>query len=165
MLKFDLSLLCFLLSSISNINDKSISRESSPGHIDGNGVFCHWTTDPLIVRTASGLCQTVASSCALQACTQPLLIKTGWPSGLRRWLKAPFRKVLIKFGEPVGWPKESSSITAARPLCQNACTKPNPATRNRTRDHLIAAHTYGRMLYQLSYSRLEWLLGTADTYA
>ena len=29
----------------------------------------------------------------------------------------------------------------------------NPATRNRTRDHLIAAALYSQMLYQLSYSR------------
>jgi hypothetical protein len=29
-----------------------------------------------------------------------------------------------------------------------------PATRNRTRDHLIAAAVYSQMLYQLSYSRL-----------
>ena len=29
----------------------------------------------------------------------------------------------------------------------------NPATRNRTRDHLIAAAIYSQMLYQLSYSR------------
>ena len=29
-----------------------------------------------------------------------------------------------------------------------------PATRNRTRDHLIAATVYSQMLYQLSYSRL-----------
>ena len=29
----------------------------------------------------------------------------------------------------------------------------NPATRNRTRDHLIAADIYSQMLYQLSYSR------------
>ena len=28
-----------------------------------------------------------------------------------------------------------------------------PATRNRTRDHLIAAEVYSQMLYQLSYSR------------
>ena len=32
--------------------------------------------------------------------------------------------------------------------------KKNPATRNRTRDHLIAAAFYSQMLYQLSYSRL-----------
>ena len=30
---------------------------------------------------------------------------------------------------------------------------PNPAIRNRTRDHLIAAAVYSQMLYQLSYSR------------
>ena len=29
----------------------------------------------------------------------------------------------------------------------------NPAARNRTRDHLIAAGSYSQMLYQLSYSR------------
>ena len=31
----------------------------------------------------------------------------------------------------------------------------NPATRNRTRDHLISATIYSQMLYQLSYSRLD----------
>ena len=30
----------------------------------------------------------------------------------------------------------------------------NPATRNRAKDHLIAAEIYSQMLYQLSYSRL-----------
>ena len=30
----------------------------------------------------------------------------------------------------------------------------SPATRNRTRDHLIAATLYSQMLYQLSYSRI-----------
>ena len=30
----------------------------------------------------------------------------------------------------------------------------NPTTRNRTKDHLIAAALYSQMLYQLSYSRL-----------
>ena len=33
-------------------------------------------------------------------------------------------------------------------------TQKCPATRNRTRDHLIAAKFYSQMLYQLSYSRL-----------
>ena len=33
----------------------------------------------------------------------------------------------------------------------------NPATRNRTRDHLIAAALYSQMLYQLSYSRLYYV--------
>ena len=32
---------------------------------------------------------------------------------------------------------------------------PNPATRNRTRDHLIPARIYSQMLYQLSYSRRD----------
>ena len=32
-------------------------------------------------------------------------------------------------------------------------TQKCPATRNRTRDHLIAAKFYSQMLYQLSYSR------------
>ena len=32
----------------------------------------------------------------------------------------------------------------------------NPATRNRTRDHLITARVYSQMLYQLSYSRLAY---------
>jgi hypothetical protein len=35
-----------------------------------------------------------------------------------------------------------------------ACVRYNPATRNRTREHLIAAAFYSQMLYQLSYSRL-----------
>ena len=30
----------------------------------------------------------------------------------------------------------------------------NPANRNRTSDHLMAAAIYSQMLYQLSYSRL-----------
>ena len=35
----------------------------------------------------------------------------------------------------------------------SAALQGNPATRNRTRDHLIAAVIYSQMLYQLSYSR------------
>ena len=34
----------------------------------------------------------------------------------------------------------------------------SPATRNRTRDHLISATLYSQMLYQLSYSRLYLLI-------
>ena len=37
-----------------------------------------------------------------------------------------------------------------------------PATRNRTRDDLMAANLYSQMLYQLSYSRLGRLLGGQD---
>merc|ERR1712018_1078753 len=33
--------------------------------------------------------------------------------------------------------------------------KQSPATRNRTREHLIAAEVYSQMLYQLSYSRIQ----------
>ena len=36
---------------------------------------------------------------------------------------------------------------------QEAAVHTNPATQNRTRDHLIAAAVYSQMLYQLSYSR------------
>ena len=36
---------------------------------------------------------------------------------------------------------------------QFSIRRTNPATRNRTRDHLIAAAFYSQMLYQLSYSR------------
>ena len=39
-----------------------------------------------------------------------------------------------------------------------------PATRNRTRDDLMAANFYSQMLYQLSYSRLEWCLTTQHHY-
>ena len=39
----------------------------------------------------------------------------------------------------------------------------NPATRNRTRDHLIAAGFYSQMLYQLSYSRDRLCVSTAST--
>ena len=34
-------------------------------------------------------------------------------------------------------------------------TGDNPATRNRTRDHHISAHSYSQMLCQLSYDRLH----------
>ena len=38
-------------------------------------------------------------------------------------------------------------------FCNPALYFKYPATRNRTRDHLIAAGVYNQMLYQLSYSR------------
>ena len=38
----------------------------------------------------------------------------------------------------------------------------NPATRNRTRDHLIAAALYSQMLYQLSYSRHDMITMAFD---
>ena len=61
LLKFDLSLLCFLLSTISNINDICISRESNPGESMATMYSATRPLMPLIVRTASGLCQTDAS--------------------------------------------------------------------------------------------------------
>ncbi len=45
---------------------------------------------------------------------------------------------------------------AQSPRCDQS-----PATRNRTRDHLIAANFYSQMLYQLSYSRLVAWCGQA----
>ena len=38
-------------------------------------------------------------------------------------------------------------------FCNVVLVSKHPATRNRTRDHLIAAGVYSQMLYQLSYSR------------
>ena len=38
-------------------------------------------------------------------------------------------------------------------LRENPGVSKHPATRNRTRDHLIAAWVYSQMLYQLSYGR------------
>jgi hypothetical protein len=45
--------------------------------------------------------------------------------------------------------------SVARPAGAS-CGAENPATQNRTRDHLIPATVYSQMLYQLSYSRLVW---------
>lgn len=51
---------------------------------------------------------------------------------------------------------EAAAALKASFRTRGACSKftKNPATRNRTRDHLIAAALYSQMLYQLSYSRL-----------
>ena len=48
----------------------------------------------------------------------------------------------------------SHLIKSSRALAVARYCVINPATRNRTRDHLIAAAFYFQMLYQLSYSRL-----------
>ena len=42
---------------------------------------------------------------------------------------------------------------AERNVLLGASESGSPATRNRTRDHLIAARLYSQMLCQLSYSR------------
>ena len=48
----------------------------------------------------------------------------------------------------------TARLTGVRaPLPKASGSVQSPATRNRTRDHLIAAALYSQMLYQLSYSR------------
>ena len=49
---------------------------------------------------------------------------------------------------------EGGAVGGTRPLSQAPQRYVNPSTRNRTRDHLIAAELYSQMLYQLSYRRL-----------
>ena len=49
---------------------------------------------------------------------------------------------------------ESLGVQSIAKFCRGAVHVKNPATRNRTRDHLISATLYSQMLYQLSYSRL-----------
>ena len=46
----------------------------------------------------------------------------------------------------------TSTIASFANIHMGACSQ-NPATQNRTRDHLIAVALYKQMLYQLSYSR------------
>ena len=48
---------------------------------------------------------------------------------------------------------EGMAVTASGKYMLRAIN--NPATRNRTRDHLITAQIYSQMLCQLSYSRYE----------
>ena len=55
---------------------------------------------------------------------------------------APFRKAPCKNSQKHLEIVESFSVG-----------QKSPATRNRTRDHLMAACVYSQMLYQLSYSR------------
>ena len=52
----------------------------------------------------------------------------------------------------------SSRLSGAQKQWSDARLHENPATRNRTRDHLIAATLYSQMLYQLSYSRSDCIL-------
>ena len=108
---------------------------------------------------------------------------TVWPSGLRRWLQAPVRKgvgsnpTAVIFAQSLARSAVHSAViyeSARKPAASTwkrskvvdkpndevvdlhaLASKDNPATRNRTRDHLIAAGVYSQMLYQLSYSRLR----------
>ena len=50
-------------------------------------------------------------------------------------------------------PPCASFLVLALVVVAHALMNKSPATRNRTRDHLIAAVIYSQMLYQLSYSR------------
>jgi hypothetical protein len=56
-------------------------------------------------------------------------------------------------GHVVGLQVRAFAITNSD-TAMHANSEKCPATRNRTRDHLIAANVYSQMLYQLSYSRL-----------
>ena len=51
------------------------------------------------------------------------------------------------------WTQLNWDVTSWREVGGGSHEQENPATRNRTRDHLIAAILYSQMLYQLSYSR------------
>ena len=53
-------------------------------------------------------------------------------------------------------PHEIFRRSTAAPKQAVAHGRISPATRNRTRDHLITACVYSQMLYQLSYSRLAF---------
>ena len=65
--------------------------------------------------------------------------------------KQPTRREVRKTREALCL-QECWRRNGVRLLWRRAKSK-NPATRNRTRDHLIAAALYSQMLYQLSYSR------------
>jgi hypothetical protein len=54
------------------------------------------------------------------------------------------------------WFKSGCALfTQLQMLCDTLTVgEQNPVTRNRTRDHLMAARVYSQMLYQLSYDRL-----------
>ena len=64
---------------------------------------------------------------------------------------SPTTRHSIKKGKPTSVPTKAITDTNHGNLRSTAKC---PATRNRTRDHLIAAAFYSQMLYQLSYSRL-----------
>ena len=51
-------------------------------------------------------------------------------------------------------PETRPAVSAFRGGSPMESSRISPATRNRARDHLIAAAVYSQMLYQLSYSRL-----------
>ena len=69
------------------------------------------------------------------------------------------------------WSQDRASVVEKKKSCANperlwrsapnlprrwSASMCHPATRNRTRDHLIPASVYSQMLYQLSYSRFDF---------
>ena len=54
---------------------------------------------------------------------------------------------------------------SAKKMKRNQRWETNPDTRNRTRDHLIAANVYSQMLCQLSYVRRCFLFRIDDLCA
>ena len=66
--------------------------------------------------------------------------------------RAPSRPQEPKSQNPPCTPRNVQAL--ASNLGPMVGKRTSPATRNRTRDHLIAASLYSQMLYQLSYSRL-----------
>ena len=80
----------------------------------------------------------------LKACYfigRPLIIPPSHGTCLTCW-RSPVR----------AWPRVCLAVGWGQQFPPSAL-RIYPATRNRTRDHLIAAEIYSQMLYQLSYSR------------
>ena len=71
------------------------------------------------------------------------------PSFVLLGAEADSEAVPHRSGPALPCPGLSDSLVARGPGGEQS-----PATRNRTRDHLIAAKFYSQTLYQLSYSRL-----------
>ena len=63
-------------------------------------------------------------------------------------LREPNKELVFKW--KTGWKRGKRAEPKVALTMRNS---KSPATRNRTRDHLIAAVIYSQMLYQLSYSR------------
>ena len=81
----------------------------------------------------------------LQSAVEKLV---GMPaSGLKQTSPRKVRRTRKALCLQEGWRRNGFRLLRRRAKSKN------PATRNRTRDHLIAAALYSQMLYQLSYSR------------
>ena len=81
----------------------------------------------------------------LQSAVEKLV---GMPaSGLKQTSPRKVRRTRKALCLQEGWRRNGFRLLRRRAKSKN------PATRNRTRDHLIAAALYSQMLYQLSYNR------------